>query len=75
MEVDKASIGRGEEVKISQDACAWWSGKGCMLIGGLNGGSVERMDEAWAVKGVGLTEEEMRCVEEPCVPEAVVRHV
>lgn len=61
--------------KMSQVALAWIRGKGCIPIVGLTSASVERLDEACAVRDMRLTEDEMKYLEEPYVPKPVAGHV
>ncbi|KAL1389280.1 aldo-keto reductase [Phyllosticta capitalensis] len=58
--------------KMSQVALAWVIQKGTIPIVGFS--NLERIDEAVAVTGKELTEEEMRWLEEPYVPKAIVGH-
>lgn len=61
-------------VKMAQIALAWLRAKGAIPIVGLNSPSIERMDEACALKDIKLTEEEVKVLEEPYVPKQVVGH-
>ena len=80
-DADKTIIQRVQEVaerkgwKMGQVALAWLRGKGCIPIVGLNSTSIERLDEACAVRGLSLTAEEMKYLEEPYVPKPVFGHV
>jgi len=58
---------------MSQVALAWIGGKGCIPIVGL--ASVERLDEACAVRDMRLTEDEIKYLEEPYAPKPVAGHV
>lgn len=58
--------------KMSQVALAWVRSKGAVPINGFN--SVERLDEACEVRGKSLNEEEVKYLEEPYLPKAVVGH-
>ncbi|KAK8161262.1 aldo-keto reductase [Phyllosticta citrichinensis] len=58
--------------KMSQVALAWVIQKGTIPIVGFS--SLERIEEAVAVTGKELTDEEMRWLEEPYVPKAIVGH-
>lgn len=79
-EEDKAISKRVQEVaekkglKMSQVALAWLRGKGCIPIVGLNSTNVERLDEACALKDCHLTQEEVKYLEEPYIPRAVMGH-
>ena len=80
-EADVEIVGRVAEVaerrgwKMSQVALAWVRGRGAVPIVGLTSCNVQRLDEACAVREMRLSEEEMRLLEEPYVPKAVVGHV
>jgi aryl-alcohol dehydrogenase-like predicted oxidoreductase len=80
-EADKTINQRVQEVakrkgwKMSQVALAWIRGKGCIPIVGLNSTSIERLDEACAVRDMRLTADEMEYLEEPYVPKPVAGHV
>lgn len=77
-EEDKIIIGRVEELakkkgwKMSQVALAWTVQKGANPIVGFSG--VGRLDEAVAMKGKELTEDEMKYLEEPYVAKSIVGH-
>ncbi|KAM3074967.1 hypothetical protein ACMFMG_007569 [Clarireedia jacksonii] len=79
-DADAVIIKRIQEVaekkgcKMSQVAAAWVKGKGCIPIIGLGSTSIERLDDACALKDIKLNEEEVRYLEEPYVPKAVNRH-
>lgn len=79
-EADIAIIGRVQELaekkgwKMSQVALAWIRGKGCIPIVGLNSTSIQRLDEACAIRDKKLTEEEMKFLEEPYVAKPVLGH-
>lgn len=60
--------------KMSQVALAWLKGKGCIPIVGLNSPSVQRLDEACALRDMNLKLEEMKYLEEPYVPKPVFGH-
>ncbi|KAG8529018.1 uncharacterized protein KY384_006708 [Bacidia gigantensis] len=64
--VEEVAVKRG--CKMVQVALAWLRGKGCVPIVGLNSGNVGRMEEACAIRGLQLSEEEMKYLEEPYVP-------
>ena len=80
-EADKTINKRVQEVaerkgwKMAQVALAWIRGKGCIPIVGLNNTSIERLDEACAVRDMRLTSDEVKYLEEPYVPKSVVGHV
>lgn len=59
---------------MSQVALAWIRGKGCIPIVGMNNTSIERLDEACAVRDMRLTAEEMKHLEEPYVPKPINGH-
>jgi len=61
--------------KMSQVALAWIRGKGCIPIVGLASTSVERLDEACAVRDMRLSADEVKYLEEPYVPKPVAGHV
>ncbi|KAE8448473.1 hypothetical protein EG329_009354 [Mollisiaceae sp. DMI_Dod_QoI] len=79
-DADETIIKRVQEVaekkgcKMSQVAMAWLRGKGCIPIVGLNSPSIERLDEACALRGVHLSEEEMKYLEAPYVPKPIAGH-
>lgn len=79
-EADDAIRKRVEEIaekkgwKMSQVALIWLRGKGSVPIVGLNSGSIERLDEACSLRGLELSEEEVKYLEEPYVPKAIVGH-
>jgi len=79
-EADKTINKRVQEVaekkgwKMSQVALAWIRGKGCVPIVGLCSTSIERLDDACAVGGMKLTEDEVKYLEEPYVAKPVVGH-
>jgi aryl-alcohol dehydrogenase-like predicted oxidoreductase len=58
--------------KMSQVALAWIIQKGTIPIVGFS--NLQRLDEAAGVKGKELSDEEMKWLEEPYVPKAVVGH-
>ncbi|KAK7538078.1 aldo-keto reductase [Phyllosticta citribraziliensis] len=58
--------------KMSQVALAWVIQKGTIPIVGFS--SLERIEEAVAVTGKELTDDEMRWLEEPYVPKAILGH-
>lgn len=60
--------------KMSQVALVWLRGKGCVPIVGLNNGSIERLDEACSLRGLELSEEEVKYLEEPYLPKAIIGH-
>jgi aryl-alcohol dehydrogenase-like predicted oxidoreductase len=62
-------------LKMSQVALAWIRGKGCISIIGLNSPSIERLDEACAIRDMKLTADEMKYLEEPYTPKPVAGHV
>jgi aryl-alcohol dehydrogenase-like predicted oxidoreductase len=62
-------------LKMSQVALAWIRGKGCIPIVGLNSPSIERLDEACAIRDMKLTADEMKYLEEPYTPKPVAGHV
>lgn len=59
---------------MTQVALAWIKGRGCNPIVGLNSTSIQRLDEACALRDVKLTEDEMKYLEEPYKAKAVVGH-
>ena len=61
--------------KMSQVALAWIREKGCIPIVGLTSTSIERLDEACAVRDMRLTADEMKYLEEPYAPKPVAGHV
>ena len=77
-EADRTIVARVEEVaakrgwKMSQVALVWLRQKGAVPITGIT--TVERMEEACAMKGKTLTEEEVKYLEEPYVPKEIVGH-
>lgn len=77
-EADLEIVKRVEEIaekkgwKMSQVALAWLRSKGAVPINGFN--SEERLDEACEVRGKTLDSEEVKSLEEPYVPKAVVGH-
>lgn len=80
-DADKAINKRVQEVaekkgwKMSQVALAWIRDKGCIPIVGLNSTSIQRLDEACAVRDMRLTVDEVKYLEEPYVPKPVYGHV
>lgn len=80
-EADKVINKRVQELaerkgwKMSQVALAWIRGRGCIPIVGLNNASIERLEEVCAVRGMRLTADEMKYLEEPYVPKDVLGHV
>ncbi|EKG22521.1 Aldo/keto reductase [Macrophomina phaseolina MS6] len=77
-EADHQIIGRVQELAgqkgwpMTQVALAWIIQKGTIPIVGLS--NVERLEGAIGVKDKTLTEEEMRYLEEPYVPKAIIGH-
>ncbi|RMZ88558.1 hypothetical protein DV736_g4217, partial [Chaetothyriales sp. CBS 134916] len=77
-EADATIIKRVEEIaakrgwKMSQVALAWIIQKGTVPIVGFS--NLARLDEAVAVRGKELTAEELKYLEEPYQPRAVVGH-
>ncbi|TPX12351.1 uncharacterized protein E0L32_006998 [Thyridium curvatum] len=77
-EADAEIVRRVEKVAkdkgwaMSHVALAWTRAKGTIPIVGFN--SVERIQDAVAMKGKALTEEEVKFLEEPYVPKQVVGH-
>jgi len=77
-EVDNAIISRVSELakkhgwKMSQVALAWIIQRGTVPIVGFS--NLNRLDEAVDVKGKSLTADEMKYLEEPYQPKAVVGH-
>lgn len=75
---DEEIIKRVEELakkhnwKMSHVALAWILQKGTIPIVGFS--NLARLEEATEVKGKTLTEEEVKYLEEPYVPKAVVGH-
>lgn len=75
---DEEIIARVQEIakkkgwKMSQVALAWVSQKGAVPIVGA--GSLERLEEACAVKGKTLSEDEMQYLEEPYIPRNIMGH-
>ena len=61
--------------KMSQVALVWLREKGCIPIVGLNSTSIERLDEACAMRNMRLTADEVKYLEEPYVPKPVFGHV
>ncbi|KAI4179026.1 MAG: hypothetical protein L6R41_008078 [Letrouitia leprolyta] len=61
--------------KMSQVALAWIREKGCIPIVGLTSTNVQRLDEACAIRGMRLSADEMKYLEEPYVPKVVMGHV
>ena len=61
--------------KMSQVALAWIREKGCIPIVGLTSTSIERLDEACAVRDMKLSIDEMKYLEEPYAPKPVAGHV
>lgn len=80
-EADETIIKRVQDLaerkgwKMSQVALAWIREKGCIPIVGLNSTSIERLDEACAVRDMRLTADEVKYLEEPYVPKPVAGHV
>jgi aryl-alcohol dehydrogenase-like predicted oxidoreductase len=58
--------------KMSQVALAWIIGKGTTPIVGFS--NLGRLEEAIAVRGKALTEEEVKWLEEPYRPKGIVGH-
>lgn len=79
-EADKAINKRVQELaakkgwKMSQVALAWLKGKGAIPIVGFSSTSIERLDDACALRDKHLTEEEIKFLEEPYVPKEVAGH-
>jgi aryl-alcohol dehydrogenase-like predicted oxidoreductase len=77
-ETDKKIIGRVEELagkkgwKMSQVSLAWIIQRGTIPIVGFS--NLGRLDEACEVRGKSLTPEEMKYLEEPYEPKAIVGH-
>ena len=77
---DEIIIERVEEVaekkgwKMSQVALAWIREKGCIPIVGLTSTSIERLDQVCAVRGMRLTADETKYLEEPYAPKPVATH-
>ena len=77
---DKVIINRVQELagkkgwKMSQVALAWLRGKGCIPIVGLNNTSIDRLDEACAIRDLTLTVDEAKYLEEPYIPKQVSGH-
>jgi aryl-alcohol dehydrogenase-like predicted oxidoreductase len=77
-EADTAILSRVEELankkggKMSQIALAWINENISSPIIGFS--SVERMDEALAVKDITLTEDERKYLEEQYKPRAIIGH-
>jgi aryl-alcohol dehydrogenase-like predicted oxidoreductase len=77
-ETDKKIIGRVEELagkkgwKMSQVSLAWIIQRGTIPIVGFS--NLGRLDEACEVRGKSLTPEEMKYLEEPYEPNAIVGH-
>ena len=77
-EVDLTIIKRVEEIakkkdwKMSQVALAWIIQRGTIPIVGFS--NLSRLDEAAAVRGKTLTDEDMKYLEEPYVPKQIVGH-
>ncbi|KAI0140654.1 aldo-keto reductase [Pestalotiopsis sp. NC0098] len=75
---DAAIISRVEELagkkgwKMSHVALAWIIQKGTIPIVGLS--NLQRLEEATAVRGKTLTEEEIKYLEEPYQPKAISGH-
>lgn len=61
-----------KEVKMSQVALAWLRAKGAIPIVGIMSTDLTRLDDACAIKDVKLTDEEIKYLEEPYVPRAIV---
>ena len=58
--------------KMSQVALAWIIQKGTIPICGFS--NLSRLDEAVAVRGKKLTEEEIKYLEEPYLPKKITGH-
>lgn len=77
-DADIAIIKRVQELankkdwKMSQVALAWIIQRGTIPIVGFS--NLSRLDEAADVRGKTLTDEDMKYLEEPYVPKAVVGH-
>jgi aryl-alcohol dehydrogenase-like predicted oxidoreductase len=77
-EADKVIIGRVDEIAkkkgwpMAQVALAWILQKGTIPIVGFS--SSDRLIQSVEVKGKELTPEEVKYLEEPYVPKAVVGH-
>ena len=69
-DADLTIIKRVQEVadrkgcKMAQVAMAWVRAKGCIPIVGLNNSSIQRVDEACAIKDIKLTEDDVKYLEE-----------
>lgn len=61
--------------KMSQVALVWIREKGCIPIVGLNSNSIERLDEACAVRDMTLSADEGKYLEEPDAPKPVAGHI
>jgi aryl-alcohol dehydrogenase-like predicted oxidoreductase len=60
--------------KMTQVALAWLRGKGCIPIVGLTSTSIERLEDACAIRDLKLTEDEIEYLEEPYVPKKIAGH-
>lgn len=60
---------------IEQVTLACIRGKGCVPVVGLTSASVERLDEAFAFRGMRLIADKVKFLEEPHVPKPVAGHV
>jgi aryl-alcohol dehydrogenase-like predicted oxidoreductase len=58
--------------KMSQVALTWLRSKGAIPIVGFN--SVNRVDDACSLRGVSLTDEEVKFLEEPYIPKQIQGH-
>lgn len=68
--VEKVAKERGKS--MSQVALNWLIGKGAVPIVGFN--SVDRVEDAYGLRGMTLTDEEVEYLEEPYVPKNVTSH-
>ena len=76
-QADESIIERVQEVaekkgwKMSQVSLSWIREKGCIPIVGLTSTSIERLNEACAVRDMRLTADEVKYLEEPYAPKSV----
>lgn len=61
--------------KMSQVALVWIREKGCIPIAGLNSTSIERLEEACAVRDMTLSADEVKYLEEPYAPKPAAGHI
>lgn len=80
-DADKEIIQRVDELakkkgsSMSQIALAWIREKGCIpIVGVASSTTVERLEEACAVRDLKLTEGDVKYLEEPYVPKPVMGH-